>query len=65
MAQVSDSRNTAQRPRRRIRAQEWELHRETIRQIYIEQEKSLAEIMLIMNQDHGFRARYFDMNLMY
>ena len=35
---------------------DWELHRDTITELYSEQNKPLREVMEIMQRDHLFRA---------
>lgn len=35
---------------------DWDAHQETIRALYLDQKKSLKEVMAIMESNHNFRA---------
>jgi hypothetical protein len=42
---------------RKIPPSEWEPHMETIKTLYLTQNKRLADVVIIMGDLHGFRAR--------
>ena len=58
MEQHSYSGQSTPGRRRRISPREWNKHHLIIRHLYIEEDKSLSETMMIMQEEHGFHARY-------
>ncbi len=48
----------AKRTRKTISASDWEARRDMISQLYLDENRSLTEVMEIMQQTHGFQASY-------
>lgn len=40
---------------RRPTQHDWNTHRVRLRQLYLEEDKTLKEVMAIMERDHGFK----------
>lgn len=36
--------------------EEWDRHKDTIRTLYLEENKTLGDLMAVMLRDHSFRA---------
>ena len=54
----SDLKMTTQRVKLRPSERIWERHKATIRKLYLEEDKTLDEVMRAMISDHGFISKY-------
>lgn len=53
--------NTSSERPHKLSDEDWKHHRETIQRLYIEENRSLWDVMNIMAERYGFKARYVDL----
>lgn len=54
---LEDSKDDGSQRSRRHRCADWERHKLTITRLYLDENKTLGEVMRIMRDQHGFDAR--------